>query len=79
MPEDLEKQYQAKGLLRAEMARRNSSYEDLAEKLKGIGVEENPKNFSNKVGRGSFTAGFFLQCLEAIGCKSVRIVDGSDD
>ncbi len=73
--EDLDKQYQAKakGLLRAEMARRNLSYEDLAEKLKSIGIEESPKNLSNKVGRGSFTAGFFLQCLEAVGCQTLRL------
>ncbi len=75
MPDDLDKQYQAKakGLLRAEMVRRNLSYEDLAEKLKSIGIEDSPKNLSNKVGRGSFTAGFFLQCLEAIGCTSLRL------
>ncbi|MGD9800800.1 MAG: DUF6471 domain-containing protein [Parvularculaceae bacterium] len=75
MPDDLDKQYQAKakGLLRAEMARRNLSYEDLAQKLQSIGIEESPKNLSNKVGRGSFTAGFFLQCLEAIGCTSLRL------
>lgn len=73
--EDLEKQYQAKakGLLRAEMARRNLSYEDLAEKLKSIGIEETHKNLSNKIGRGSFTAGFFIQCLEAMGCTSLRL------
>ena len=75
MPDDLDKQYQAKakGLLRAEMARRNLSYEDLAEKLKGIGIEESPKNLSNKIGRGSFTAGFMLQCLEAIGVEDLRL------
>ncbi|WP_428410644.1 DUF6471 domain-containing protein [Hyphococcus sp.] len=55
------------------MVRRNLSYEDLAEKLKSIGIEDSPKNLSNKVGRGSFTAGFFLQCLEAIGCTSLRL------
>lgn len=73
--EDLDKQYQAKakGLLRAEMARRNLSYEDLAEKLKSIGIEETPKNLSNKIGRGSFTAGFFLQCLEAMECTILRL------
>ncbi|PQA89659.1 DUF6471 domain-containing protein [Hyphococcus luteus] len=75
MSDDLDKQYQAKakGLLKAEMARRNLSYEGLSEKLKSIGIEESPKNLSNKIGRGSFTAGFFLQCLEAIGCTSLRL------
>lgn len=73
--EDLDKQYQAKakGLLRAEMARRNLSYEDLAEKLKSIGIEDSPKNLSNKIGRGSFTAGFMLQCLEALGCETLYL------
>jgi hypothetical protein len=30
---------------------------------------------SNKIGRGSFTAVFFFQCMEAIGCKTVRLED----
>ncbi|MFC2950698.1 DUF6471 domain-containing protein [Marinicaulis aureus] len=55
------------------MARRNLSYEDLAQKLQSIGIEESPKNLSNKIGRGSFTAGFMLQCLEALGCTSLRL------
>lgn len=73
--QDVDKEYQAKakGLLRAEMVRRNLSYEDLAEKLKGIGVEESPKNLSNKIGRGSFTAGFMLQCLGVMGCETLRL------
>ncbi len=70
---DKEYQAKAKGLLRAEMARRNLSYEDLAQKLQSIGIEESPKNLSNKIGRGSFTAGFFLQCLEAIGVQDLRL------
>ena len=73
--DDMDKEYQAKakGLLRAEMVRRNLSYEDLAEKLKGLGIEESPKNLSNKIGRGSFTGGFLLQCLEAMVCTSLRL------
>lgn len=63
----------AKGLLRAELARRNLSYEDLAKALEGIGVEDTAKNLSNKIARGSFTAGFFLMCLEAIGCRIIRL------
>lgn len=69
---DKEYQAKAKGLLKAEMARRNLSYEGLADKLKGIGIEESPKNLSNKISRGSFTAGFFIQCLEALGVQELR-------
>ncbi len=65
----------ARGILRAEIKRRNLSYDDLAEKLEEIGVEDTAKNLSNKIARGSFTAGFFLMCLEAIGCRTIRLED----
>lgn len=51
------------------------TYEDLAAKLAEIGVEDTPKNLSNKIARGAFTAGFFVMCLEAIGSKAIRLVD----
>ncbi|MEZ5895026.1 MAG: DUF6471 domain-containing protein [Parvularculaceae bacterium] len=70
---DKEYQAKAKGLLRAEMVKRDLSYEDLAEKLANIGIEESAKNLSNKIGRGAFTAGFMLQCLEALGCDALRL------
>lgn len=73
--ESIDKQYQdkAKGLLRAEIARRNLSYEDLAQKLAAIGVEDTARNLSNKIARGGFSAGFMLQCLEAMGVETLRL------
>jgi hypothetical protein len=68
-------QGQIKGLLKAELKRRNLSYADLAAKLAAIGVKDNERNISNKIGRGSFTAVFFLQCMEAIGCKTIHLED----
>jgi hypothetical protein len=68
-------QGQIKGLLKAELKRRNLSYADLAIKLAAIGVKDNERNISNKIGRGSFTAVFFLQCMEAIGCKTIHLED----
>jgi hypothetical protein len=62
-----------KGILRAELARRNLSYKDLAERLKAIGVAENERNISNKINRGTFSAVFLVQCLEAIGCQTVHL------
>lgn len=69
------KEYQdrAKGILRGEIKRRNLNYDQLAEKLAAIGVTENARNLSNKIARGGFTAGFFIQCLIAIGAQSVRL------
>jgi Domain of unknown function (DUF6471) len=64
-----------KGLLKAELARRNLSYADLAERLTQIGIKENRRNITNKIGRGNFTAVFFVQCMEAIGCKTIHLED----
>lgn len=67
---------QAKGIIRAELRRRNLSYAELAERLTAIGVPENEKNVINKIARGSFTAVFFLQCMEAIGVKNLQLDSG---
>jgi Domain of unknown function (DUF6471) len=66
-------QAQVKGILKAELKRRNVSYADLAEKLAPFGIKENDRNIANKIARGSFTAVFFVQCLEAVGCQTVRL------
>jgi hypothetical protein len=66
-------QAQVKGLLKAELKRRNLSYANLAEKLALVGVKENERNISNKISRGTFTAVFFVQCMEAIGCRTVHL------
>ncbi len=66
---------QAKGLLKAELKRRNVSYAQLVEKLAEIGVVDSEPNVRNKLSRGKFTAVFLLQCLEAIGASSLRLQD----
>jgi hypothetical protein len=68
-------QAKVKGILKAELKRRNLSYADLADRLDAIGVKENERNISNKIGRGSFAAVFLIQCLEAIGCNTIQIQD----
>jgi hypothetical protein len=67
---------QVKGLLKAELKRRNLSYADLADKLAAVGVKDSGRNISNKIARGSFTAVFFVQCMEAIGAKTIHLEDG---
>jgi hypothetical protein len=66
-----------KGILKAELKRRNVSYKALAQKLEPLGVVESERNIANKIARGSFTAVFFVQCLEAIGCHTVRLREPS--
>jgi Domain of unknown function (DUF6471) len=64
---------QAKGIIRAELKRRNLSYADLAHRLTAIGVPETEKNVNNKIARGGFTAVFFLQCMEAISVQTIHL------
>ena len=62
-----------KGLLKAELKRKNVSYRDLAARLTEMGIPETEPNIANKISRGGFTAVFFVQCLVAIGAHTVRL------
>jgi len=64
---------QVKGLLKAELKRRNVTYSQLVDKLGEIGVKETEPNVRNKLARGKFTAVFLLQCLEAVGAPELRL------
>ena len=75
MPDQPEWEARVKGLLKAELKRRNVTYSQLVEKLAAIGVQDSEPNIRNKLARGKFTAVFFLQCLVAIGCTTLRLED----
>lgn len=70
---DKEWQERAKGVLKAELKRRNVSYRELAERLDAMGIYESDRNIANKISRGGFTAVFFLQCMEAIGARTIQL------
>ena len=63
----------ARRLLKAELRRREVNYPQLAGRLQAMGVQETKASITNKISRGSFTAAFLLQCMEAIGAKSLRL------
>ena len=64
----------ARGLLKAELARRNIKQVELAKLLEdAYGLKESPQSLSNKISRGTFSAVFMLQILEVIGCESLGI------
>ena len=63
----------AKNLLKGELNRRGVTYRQLAEKLGDMGIQETERNLNNKISRGGFTAGFFLQCLSAIGAQHLQL------
>lgn len=66
-------QDRARGLLRAELGRRNLSQRELVERLVQMGIPETEKTVSNKMLRGAFSVVFLLQCCDAIGCKVLRL------
>lgn len=70
---DTEWEAKVKGLLKAELKRRNVTYVQLVEKLAAIGVVDSEPNIRNKLARGKFTAVFLIQCLEAIGSTAIRL------
>jgi hypothetical protein len=72
-PATVEFETRAKNLLKSELKRRGVSYQQLAEKLAGLGVHETERNLANKLSRGGFSAAFFLQCLSAIGAQSLSL------
>lgn len=62
-------------LLKGELARKGITYAQLVGKLAEIGVMDSEPNIRNKISRGKFTAVFLIQCLEAIGCSSLRFAE----
>lgn len=73
MATDKQWQDRVKGILKAELKRRNVGYRELAAKLAELGVHETERNIANKISRGGFTAVFLIQCLEAIGVEQLRL------
>jgi Domain of unknown function (DUF6471) len=63
--------------IRAELARRNMSYRELSERLAAVGARETERNLSNKINRGTFTAVFLFQVMEAIGVRALPLDAGS--
>lgn len=63
----------AKNILKSELKRRGITYAQLAERLKERGARESERNLANKISRGSFTAAFFMMCMDAIGVQQVSL------
>ena len=74
-PPEIDWTQKVKGILKAELKRRDMTYADLVEALGKIDVQDTEVNIRNKVARGMFTAVFLVQCLAAIGCRSVNLSD----
>lgn len=64
---------EARRIVRSEMERRDISYKQLALKLKLLGEDETERNLISRVTRGTFTFGFAIKCLRAMGAAKVTI------
>ncbi|KAA1057069.1 DUF6471 domain-containing protein [Azospirillum argentinense] len=65
----------AKRFLKAELKRRDVTYEELARRLTAMGIEETEGSITVKVNRGTFPTWFFLASMQAIGCFVVKVDD----
>jgi hypothetical protein len=54
MTKGIDWQARVKGILKAELKRRNVSYQQLADRLAPLGIRETPQNIANKISRGGF-------------------------
>jgi 3-mercaptopyruvate sulfurtransferase SseA len=64
-----------KRFMKAELKRRDVTYEELARRLSEAGIEETKASVASKISRGGFTAAFFLASMKAVGCPAVRVED----
>lgn len=63
----------ASNILRAEVKLRGFTYGELAVKLQSMGLNETESSVRSKMSRGTFNFTFFLQCLEAMSVKEIRL------
>ena len=66
-------QKKAANILKAEITRKGLTYEQIKEKLAQIGVQESASTIALKIHRGAFQFAFFIQVMQAIGTKTIRL------
>ncbi len=60
-------------LVKVELAKRSLTYKQLSEMLSELGIIESEPNIRNKLSRGTFSAVFLVQCLTAMGSKTIEL------
>jgi len=63
----------AANVLKAEMAKRGISRQQLADMLSQEGSEVTKASIDNKLSRGTFSADFFIQSLRCLGCNEIGV------
>ena len=65
----------AKRFVKAELKRRDVTYELLAARMADLGWSETKASVASKLSRGGFPASFFLAAMKAIDCRLIRMED----
>jgi hypothetical protein len=65
----------ARRYLKAELKRAEVTYEELARRLRDMGIEETKGSVTVKVNRGAFPAWFFFATMKAINRETVNLND----
>lgn len=65
----------ARRFLKAELKRAEVTYEELADKLREMGIEETKGSVTVKINRGSFPTWFFFATMKAIGRENINLAD----
>lgn len=74
MPED-DRANRVSQFLKAELKRRDVTYEELARRLNQLGGHETKASVANKLSRGQFSTIFFIDTLRVIGIQRVNLED----
>jgi hypothetical protein len=61
--------------VKAELKRADVTYEELANRLRAMGLQETKISIASKLSRAGFSASFFLATMKAIGREQVNIAD----
>ena len=64
-----------KRFMKAELKRRDVTYEQLAERLSEMGIPESKASVASKLSRGTFAATFFLASVAALGLENIPLED----
>jgi Domain of unknown function (DUF6471) len=65
----------AKRFVKAELKRADLTYEELAGRLREVGLEETKVSIASKLSRGGFGATFFIATMKAIGREQINLAD----
>ena len=66
---------EASKIIKIELTKQDLDYEQLAQKMKDIGIDETKANIANKLHRGTFSFSYALQIFKALGLKKLNLED----